>query len=87
MMPCTKEKEIEEIKDHLSKSGDLLARIDERQKNHDRFLKSINKQTKITNGRVSKLEKWRTMITGVSVGINAVLAAALAMVAIISKFL
>lgn len=30
----------------------------------DKKLEDIHRQTKLTNGRVSKLEQWRTYITG-----------------------
>lgn len=73
MQPCTKEKEIETMKTELSQTTNLLARIDERQKNHDRILKSIHDQTKKTNGRVTKLEKWRWVITGALIVVGLVI--------------
>lgn len=86
MQVCTKEKEISEIRGHLVGAEELLARIDERQKNHDRVLRAINRQTKLTNGRVTKLESWRTLLAGVSVGVNAVLAAVVAGLGLVGKF-
>lgn len=44
--------------------NELLARIDERQKAIDQKIDSILFETRKTNGRVTKLEEWKSNITG-----------------------
>jgi len=62
--PCIQEKRIEKMETELNKTATLLARIDERQQNHDKVLKQILEQTQKTNGRVNKLEVWKNRILG-----------------------
>jgi hypothetical protein len=48
---------------------ELLARIDERQRAMDEKLDLIHAETKRTNGRVTKLEDWKSRINGAWIAI------------------
>jgi hypothetical protein len=47
------------------KPSELLTRLDERQQRIDEKLEKILEQTTLTNGRVSKLEQWRSKLNGI----------------------
>lgn len=46
------------------KPSDLLARLEERQIHMQETLTQILEQTSLTNGRVTKLEKWQSKLSG-----------------------
>jgi hypothetical protein len=85
--PCTQEKQIAAMKAKIDRTEDLLARIDERQQNHDKLLHSIEAQTKKKNGRVTRLELWKTLMIGISMGINILFGIGITFLTLYLKFM
>ena len=54
------------LNDKLDKVLDLTSRMDERQKNMEKVLDATNAGILIQNGRISKLENWKSKITGIA---------------------
>jgi hypothetical protein len=49
----------------------LITRLNQQ----DVFLRAIHTQTKLTNGRVTRLEQWKIYVVGFAAGVSAIVAA------------
>ena len=75
--PCEQSNRIEHMEQEVSEICAVIARVDERLKNQGKKLEEIHTQTSRTNGRVTKLERWKTTLMGVNIGISALLGGAI----------